>query len=416
MEAPVEAPGSCDCEKLARGLPGLEDALERLAANVRPLAGTECLPLAGALGRVLARPVRNEGPLPRFDNSAMDGFALATRDLAGDGPWHLPVRARVAAGQMPAPLAPGTAARIFTGAPVPGGADTVVMQEATLTEADGIVLTARPAKGDHIRFAGEELAKGAEVLAAGTCIAARHIAALAAAGAGELQVRPKPRVALLVTGSEIGQAGARLKAAQIRDVNTPMMTAALDQPDLSLQVVAHLPDDRAALTARLEALSGDVDLIVTTGGLSVGEEDHLRPALQDLGAHLHFAGVAIKPGKPVALGHLGKAVWLGLPGNPLAAFVTWHLFGSAVIAALGGRDTAVSWEQIPLSEDIQRKPGRTEICPARIEIRGGIRTVSCLRTSSARVTHLPLADGLAVLPAELAQLSAGTPVAFRSFA
>jgi molybdopterin molybdotransferase len=272
---------------------------------------------------------------PAFDNAAMDGYAIATSALTGAGPWVLPVVARVPAGQaVTTPVAGAVAARIFTGAPVPGGADAVVMQEEVERNGDVVHLSCRPKPGLNIRRAGSDMASGATVLDKGQRLGPREIAACAAAGAGILRVRRRLRVALLVTGDEVRRAGGAREAAQIWDVNTPMLTASLAAADVDIVASDHGADNLAGLVRQLGDMAAQADLVITTGGISVGEEDHVKPAVMALGGETLFSGVAIKPGKPVSVGRIGKAHWLGLPGNPVSAFVTWQVFGLALIRAL----------------------------------------------------------------------------------
>lgn len=411
---------SCGCDAPARlkGLLSIDAALAVIAEATHPVADTETLPLARAKGRVLAEPVAARANVPPFDNAAMDGYALTCAVLQGDGPWDLPVSGRIAAGEGSGRLAPGSAARIFTGAPLPPGADAVVMQEEAERTGDRIRLLRCPMPGQNIRRTGEDMAAGAEVLPAGRRIGPREIAACAAAGMASVTVRRNLRVALLVTGDEVRQAGEGLAAAQIWDVNTPMLTACLSAPGIDLIAVEHGADTPLALRAQLARMAESADLIVTTGGISVGEEDHVKPALAALGGCLRFSGVAIKPGKPVSFGSLGRAQWLGLPGNPVSALVTWQLFGSALLQALTGQAQGTCRRHVALAEPIRRNPGRCELRPARL---GGFdaqgrEVVHCASaTHSARAGRLPEADGLLFLPAETDRLPAGALVEFLPF-
>ncbi|MCL4676474.1 MAG: molybdopterin molybdotransferase MoeA, partial [Pararhodobacter sp.] len=276
-----------------------------------------------------------------------------------------------------------------------------------------------PASGDHVRATGEDLAQGAMVLFAAHRMRRRDIAACAAAGAASLQVRRRLRVALLVTGDEVQAAGTPLNAACIWDVNTPMLQAEIDGPAVSLVAVESLADDRDDLGARIAQLAGTVDLIVTTGGVSVGEEDHVKPALIAAGAEVLFSGVAMKPGKPVSFGRLDGAFWLGLPGNPLAAFLTWQVFGVSLLAHLAGQGAARGARRhVVLGQAIRRTPGRCELRLARlVGFDGTGREVIDFEdaTHSARVGRLPDADGFAILPADTDYLNAGALVEFQPF-
>ena len=417
---PIASQGcGCDRRDTARQLLSIDDALTLIAGRTRAVAETEELPLARAAGRVLAAPVISASRMPPFDNSAMDGYAVTTSALTGPGPWVLPVVARVPAGQVAAPLSGARASRIFTGAPIPSGADAVVMQEDVQRSGDTIRIRQRPQPGQNIRRAGSEMAAGADVLQAGQRLGPREIAACAAAGAGSVRVKRPLLVAVLVTGDEVRRAGETRAAAEIWDVNMPMLIAHLTRPGMELVAVEHGQDSRDGLIRQIAELAGAVDLLVTTGGISVGEEDHVKPALLALGAGIGFTGVAIKPGKPVSFGHLRGTAWLGLPGNPLSAFVTWQVFGEALVRALTG-DTGGGppRRHVVTAQDIDRKPGRCELRPARITGFDGLgREIASFEaeTHSARVGGLSAASGLIFLPADADHLPAGALLEFQPF-
>ncbi len=421
IHRPIPAEGcGCDRRDIPHPLVSIDEALARIAAEARPVARTEAVPTASAIGRILARPVRSRSMVPPFDAAAMDGYALVTSALTGTGPWDLRVGARLAAGQQTtASITGGMAARIFTGAPIPQGADAVVMQEDVLRDGDHIRLSRRPVAGQNIRLAGSDMASGAQILAQGARLGPREIAACAAAGAGILRVRRRPRVALLVTGDELRRAGGARMAAQIWDINTPMLTASLAAAGVELVACAQGADTVADLFRQLGEMSAAADLVVTTGGISVGEEDHVRPAVMALGGDMLFSGVAIKPGKPVSAGRIGKAFWLGLPGNPVSAFVTWQVFGLALVRALGGEASGgASRRHVVMAHAILRKPGRCELRPAVLAgVDGHGREIVTFEdaTHSARVGLLSHADGLILLPADADDLPAGALVEFQPF-
>jgi len=356
---------------------------------------------------------------PPFDNAAMDGYALASTALRGDGPWTLDVVTRVPAGQTSAvPLFGLQVARIFTGAKVPEGADAVVMQEDVERTGSTIRIDQRPKPGLNIRREGSEMRAGVTVLDQGRRLDARAIAACAAAGAGSIPARRRLRVALLVTGDEVRAAGAGRADAQIWDINTPMLTALLTQPHLDLVAVEQGLDSRDGLFFQLAEMAACADLVVTTGGISVGEEDHVKPALLALGGDIHLSGVAIKPGKPVSFGHIRGAAWLGLPGNPLSAFVTWQIFGTALVARLTGEAGQAARRHVVTGVEISRKSGRCELRPATCTgFDGHGREVVTFdaETHSAHVCALPDKDGLIFLPADCDVLPAGALVEFQPF-
>jgi molybdopterin molybdotransferase len=420
LPAIASAGCGCDGQDVPTALTSIDEALARIAAHAAPVGRSGSVSLDRAAGRILAQPVRSRSMVPAFDNAAMDGYALATSALTGKGPWVLKVIARVPAGQeTTAALSGTTAVRIFTGAPIPDGADAVVMQEDVARDGDVIHLNRRPAPGLNIRRAGTDMANGAIILDKGRRLGPREIAACAAAGAGVVRVRPRLRAALLVTGNEVRRAGGARAAAQIWDVNTPMLAAALGAAGVEIVANAHGADDRAELGGQLREMAAQADLVITTGGISVGEEDHVKPALSGLGAVTLFSGVAIKPGKPVSFGRVGPAFWLGLPGNPLSAFVTWQVFGMALMRGLTGETAeGPGRRHVVTSSAIGRKPGRCELRPATLAGFDALgREVVRFEeaTHSGRVGPLSRSDGLIFLPAEAETLPAGALVEFQPF-
>jgi molybdopterin molybdotransferase len=417
----VASPGcGCDGQDMPTPLVSIDEALARIAGHAAPVDGIEAVTLDSAVGRILAKPVRSRSMAPAFDNAAMDGYAVATSALTGSAPWMLRVVARVPAGQeTTASVAGAVAARVFTGAPIPHGADAVVMQEDVIRNGDDIHLSRRPTPGLNIRRAGTDLAKGATVLEKGHRLAPRGIAACAAAGAGIVRVRRRLRVALLVTGDEVRTHGAAREAAQIWDVNTPMLMTSLVAAGVEIVVCTHGADTRVDLVRQLEDMAARADLVITTGGISVGDEDHVKPAVASLGGEILFSGVAIKPGKPVSCGRIGKAHWLGLPGNPLSAYVTWQVFGLALIRGLTGEmASAPARRHVVAATAIRRKPGRCELRPATLagfDSHGRQIVQFENATHSARVGRLPMADGLMFLPADAENLPAGALVEFQPF-
>ncbi|MCB1456433.1 MAG: molybdopterin molybdotransferase MoeA [Nitratireductor sp.] len=414
--------GSCGCETPPdpSSLVSIDEALRCVLKIAAPIDGTDTAPPSSVTGRILAKPVRAVAMTPPFDNAAMDGYAVDSTALTGAPPWRLSVVGRVAAGETSAGQVVGqTAARIFTGAPVPPGADAVVKQENVVRDGATVILDQRPLPGLNVRRAGDDMRFGEIVLQDGVRLGAREIAACAGAGAARVHIRRAVRIGLLVTGSEIRQTGASREAAHIWDVNTPMLCSELARPDVDLVRVTQGLDDRTELRSCLADMAETVDLIVTTGGISVGEEDHVKPVLKALGAEIHVNGVAIKPGKPVCFGRLGKAVWLGLPGNPQSAFITWNVFGLPLLDVLSGRLRGTrKRHHVVTGKEICRKPGRCEIRPARIvgfDGQGREIVVFDDAASSAHVARLPCADGLILIPAETEHLPEGALIEFQPF-
>lgn len=399
----------------APGLLTVEAAQARAAALVDAPVGSERLPLLALAGRISAEDVVSPTPLPPFDHSAMDGFAVA-----GLGREHVVLR-RLAAGAGGArePLGPGEAARIMTGAPLPPGAVAVAMQERVVREGDRITLKAAVLEGQNIRRQGEDVRVGDVVVPAGVRLDARHVAILAAAGVAEITVRRRVRVGLMSTGDELVRPDRPLGPGLIHDANRPMLAALLGQPAIEIVDLGVAPDDRAALTRLVGQAAARCDMLVTSGATSVGEEDHLAAAVRAAGGRLELARVAIKPGKPVVAGRIGETVLIGLPGNPFAALVAWLLVGRVALERLAGMSPKPLHPLAAVAAFSQRGPGgRTEFAPAKIvgEDANGLPRVEKLgRGGSARLAPLIAADGLAVIPAGREEVRPGDPIGFLPF-
>ncbi|PSC02717.1 molybdopterin molybdenumtransferase MoeA [Alsobacter soli] len=338
----------------------VEEALALVGERLPVVAGVETVPLWQADGRVLAEDVRALISLPPFDNSAVDGYAARTQDLAAEGATRLPVRGRVAAGHATADLAAGCAARVFTGAPVPPGTDIVFMQEDVTLEGDAVLLPPGLKKGANLRRAGEDVAAGAIVLPAGRRLRPQDVALAAAVGCADLPVRERLRVGLFSTGDELREPGEPLGPAQIYDSNRALLAALLGRMGVEVNDLGRLPDTRVAVEGALRSAAGSHDLLVTSGGVSTGEEDHVRAAVEAAGS-LVFWRLAIKPGRPVALGVVGGTPLVGLPGNPVAVFVT----GAHVLRPLVARLRGETLEPLPAfpvrcSFSYKKKSGRRE--------------------------------------------------------
>ena len=311
----------------------LDDALAELLGHAHALTGHEMVSTFDADGRVLAQDLVSALQVPPHDNSSMDGYALRCADLTGPNPV-LTVGQRIAAGASGAPLTAGTAARIFTGAPVPEGADAIVMQEdCELIPAEGddlpaIRLSKPPVQGQWIRRAGEDVTRGAVVLTRGARLTPASLGLAASIGLDRLQVARRPRVALFSTGDELVMPGEvapeQMKPGSIYNSNRFFLRALLHRLGCEVSDLGIVPDRRDATLAALQSAAQDHDLILTSGGVSVGEEDHIKPAVQALG-RLDLWQIAIKPGKPFAYGRVQDAHFIGLPGNPVSSFVTFLL-------------------------------------------------------------------------------------------
>ncbi|WP_444923709.1 molybdopterin molybdotransferase MoeA [Microbulbifer sp. DLAB2-AF] len=341
------------------GLMPIESAREKLLEALSPISGTETLPLAQAAGRVLAEDVISTVNLPPCDNSAMDGYALRFEDLASGLPLEL-IGKSFAGAPFDGVVNPGTCVRIMTGAAVPAGADTVVMQENVDAQEESIRINGEVRSGDHIRRCGEDVAEGASLLKAGERISVPHIALLAAAGVGTVAVVRKPVIALFSTGDELRQPGEALGKGDICDSNRIALLAALDQLDLEILDLGILPDNKQAITNALQRASQEADAIITSGGVSVGEADYTREVLEELG-EIGFWKVAMKPGKPFAFGFLQGTPFFGLPGNPVSALVTFYQLAVPALSVMKGDQwTGPQTLQAKLLKPLKKKPGRTD--------------------------------------------------------
>jgi len=358
---------NCGCaDVVTPGLLDLFDARARMIKAARPIAGLERVALEAAAGRVLAEPARSTLDMPGVDNSAMDGYALRLDELA-DSPSGLPVRLRIPAGAGVTRLPEGGCARIFTGAPVPLGADAVVPQERVSLDAAGRVhVVGELAVGANIRRRGEESRAGATLLEAGKRLNAAAIALLAGQGIASVTVQRRLRVALVTTGDELIAPGQAWRPGAVYDSSGPMLRALLADQGCEVLDLGPVLDTPEALAAVLAEARDNADLVLCTGGVSVGEEDHVRPVLERLGG-LDFHGVAMKPGKPLALGWLGSSMdagtpLIGLPGNPVASLVGWQLLALPFVHGRQGRAPA-PLECFPVAAGFTRRAprGRREL-------------------------------------------------------
>jgi molybdopterin molybdotransferase len=309
--------------------------------------------------------------------------------------------------------------RIFTGAPIPPGCDAVVMQEMVQLEGDAIRLDRRPSLDENIRRAGEDLAAGAEIMPAGRCIGPRAAALLASAGCGQVNVHRRIRVAFFSTGSELRVPGAPLASGQIWNSNRYHLQGSLNLPWVDTIDMGNIPDKPDQLLQALEQASRHADLVVTTGGVSVGDEDHMPAVLRAAGADIHVMKVAMKPGKPLVIGRIGSALYLGLPGNPVSAFVTWHVIGARIAEALAGlKDAAPRRFIVRAGFDRLRHPGRCELLPACLGNYDGhgTRVVEIVTSHvSHRLALLANADGLLLIPSETDRIRRGDMLEFLPF-
>ncbi len=382
----------------------LDEVLERLLSAAAPhrITDTETLPTTAALGRVLGEDIVSPLDVPPADNSSMDGYALRVADLAVPG-TVLPVSQRIAAGHVGEPLASGTAARIFTGAPVPAGADAVVMQELCEAVEGGVRVNATPESGQWIRRRGEDVRVGQVVLAAGSRLSPQGLGMLATVGRAEVAVVRRPRVALFSTGDELVMPGQPLRPGAIYNSNRYTLRGLLEAAGCTVQDLGIVPDRLDATREALRGAAAGADLILTSGGVSVGEEDHLRPAAQAEG-RIELWQMAAKPGKPLAFGAVrradgSEALLMGLPGNPVSSFITFLLAVAPVLRVLqGGRGELPAALPLKAAFDWPRPDkGRREFMRARLTAAGELELFP--NQSSGVLTSAVWADGLVDNPA-----------------
>jgi molybdopterin molybdotransferase len=406
---------SNDCFAFGGELMSVDDATALIASRLSPTAAAETVPLIEADGRVLAEDIAAPLDLPPFDNSAVDGYAVRFADLAADGETVLAVVGRIAAGAaLERPVPARGAVRIFTGAPLPAGLDTVFMQEDVGVAGDAVVLPVGLKPGANRRLAGEDIARGGTALAAGHRLSPRDIGLIAALGIAAVPVRTPLRVAVFSTGDEVISPGEPLGPAKLYDANRFMLQAMLRRLGCRATDLGILRDEPRALARALAGAAADHDLIVTSGGVSTGEEDHVRAAVESAGA-LTFWRIAIKPGRPVAMGVVAGTPFIGLPGNPVAAFVTFAHVARAVIARLSGERLARPRAYPVLAGFAYRKKeGRREYVRVRIEEGddGALVARKHPREGAGVITSLTETDGLVELPEPVTRVEPGEVLRF----
>lgn len=402
------------------GLLRLEEARQRIVAAVGRPETMETLPLGRACGRVLARPLTADVEVPPFDNSAMDGYALHGSALPTTGEASLRQVGTAWAGRpFEGHVGPGECVRIMTGAPMPSGTDTVVMQEQVRVAGERVTLGAGHRAGEHRRRAGESLARGAEILAAGTRLTPAHLGLAASAGVATVSVFRRPRVAILSTGDELQSAGQPLGPGQIYDSNRCSLTAMLERLGIEVHDLGVIPDRLEATRDALLEAGRAADVIISSGGVSVGDADFVVEVLRAEG-RVGFWKVAIKPGKPLAFGRLGPAWFFGLPGNPVSSMVTFYQLVQPALQRLCGVDPLPPplLVNARLAAPLRKHPGRLEFQRARLASGvDGQLTVEALGQQGSNVLRSMVeADCFIVLPLEQGHLEAGQWVQVQPFA
>lgn len=385
-------------------------ARAHLLDAVAPITETETLALQDALGRILAERITASVAVPPADNSAMDGYALRAADLEAAG-GTLSVVQRIPAGMAPEPLPAGSAARIFTGALIPDGADTVVMQERCHSENKRVTVDGPVRAGDNIRRAGEDIQSGAPLLEPGQRLRPQDLGLVASTGLATLPVRRRVRVAMAITGDELVAPGEPLPPGHIYNSNQSLLTGMLLELGCEVLPARPVADGADATRTALAALAEEADLVISSGGVSVGEEDHVRGAVEALG-ELGLWRVAIKPGKPLAFGRIGDTPFLGLPGNPVSAFVTFLLFGAPLLRRLQGRDVCFPAPERRPAGFARPRPGTREEY-LRVRPEDG-RLIAYPHQGSGVLSSAVWAEGLARAPVDTV-IGEGDAVDYFSF-
>jgi molybdopterin molybdotransferase len=410
---------SDDCFAFGGPMMSVDDAVGLIATRVTPVHEVESVALAGADGRVLARDIVSPLPLPPFTNSAVDGYAVASRDLPQKNEQAFPVAGRVqAGGSAAAPVGSGQAMRIFTGAPMPDGADTVFMQEDVRLDDGKVVLPAGLKPGANVRPAGEDIPAGHAALKAGRRLRPQDVALVAAFGLTQLDVVRRIRVAVFSTGDELVSPGETRGAAQLFDSNRFMLMAMLARLGCEVSDLGILRDERASLAHALQRVAASHDLILTTGGVSTGEEDHVKASVESVGS-LVLWRMAIKPGRPVAMGIIGGTPFIGLPGNPVASFVTFvHVVRPTALALSGALSERLIPMPVRAGFTYRKKIARREY--VRVNLRkaadGALEAVKFPREGAGLLSSLVDTDGLVELGEDVTQVEPGQTVGFLSYA
>jgi molybdopterin molybdotransferase len=410
---------SDDCFAFGGPMMSVDEAVAIIAARVSAVQDIEAVSLAAADGRVLASDISAPLPLPPFSNSAVDGYAVRSGDLPQGEERAFPVVGRVQAGApAPAPVEAGHAVRIFTGAPMPQGADTVFMQEDVRLDQGKVVLPAGLKPGANVRPAGEDIPAGHAALKSGRRLRPQDVALVAAFGLTHVDVRRRIRVAVFSTGNELVSPGVPRGAAQLFDSNRFMLLAMLARLGCEVSDLGILGDDRAALASALKNVADAHDLVLTTGGVSTGDEDHVKAAVESVG-NLVLWRMAIKPGRPVAMGIIGGTPFIGLPGNPVASFVTFvHVVRPTVLALAGAAQQPLVPMPIRAAFAYTKRIARREY--VRVSLRrggdGALEAIKFPREGAGLLSSLVDTDGLVELGEETTRVEPGQTVGFLSYA
>lgn len=407
-----------DCGEYDPNALSVEQARQRIRDGLKPLSGTEQVALRQALGRVLARNVPSPIDVPAQANSAMDGFAVRAEDLPEEGETRLELIGTAWAGRpFPERVNPGQCVRIMTGAILPAGADTVVMQEHVVRANGTVTIGTGHAPGQNVRHAGEDLARGQVVLEAGRRLEPADLGLFASLGVAEVPVRRRLRVAFFSTGDELRSIGQTLEPGQIYDSNRYTLYGMLTRLGAEVIDMGVVPDEPAAVRRAFAEAAVAADVVISSGGVSVGDADYVKTMLDELGA-VNFWKIAMKPGRPLAFGRVGEAAFFGLPGNPVSVMATFYQFVQPGLRhMLGEREIAPLSLTVPCREPLKKRPGRTDFQRGILErdARGELGVRSTGLQGSHVLSSMSQANCFIVLPADWGDVEPGTPVEVQPF-
>lgn len=410
---------SDDCFAAGDRLMTTAEALDLLADRISPIGGTELQLLRHAMGRILAEDIVSDHNVPPHANSAVDGYAFAFDDLMPDAETYLQITGRSAAGHpFSGKSGSGEAVRIFTGAVIPVGCDTVAMQEDCDVDTHRVIIPPGLSHGANSRRAGEDVQNGDVVLTRGHVLRAQDLGMLASVGLAEIPVYQPIRVAVFSTGDEIKEPGGQLADGAIYDSNRYVLMSLLNALPVDVTDMGILPDNLASVASALRIAADDHDLLLTSGGVSVGEEDHVKSAVEESGT-LHFWRLAIKPGRPLAMGQINGVPFVGLPGNPVAAMVTFLRFARPLLLGLaGGARVDPQLYRVRANFSYHKKPNRREWVRARLRTAddGTLEVEKFDRDGAGILRSLVESTGLVELPEEMTEVVPGTMVDFLPFA
>ena len=407
-----------DCFAFGDGLIPFEDAMRDLMGRLDTVTEVEVVPITEATSRVLASDIVSTRNVPPHDNSAVDGYAVFFDDLNAAADTRLPVTGRVAAGHpLGRAAVRGETVRIFTGAPMPDGMDTVFMEEDASPDGDHVVLPHGLKHGANRRFAGEDIKIGDVIVPAGTRLRSQDIGLAASIGLDHIRVQTRLRVAVFSTGDEVCEPGTDAPEGCIYDANRFAVMSLLKGLGAQVTDLGILPDDEDTIADALQAAEATHDVLMTSGGVSAGEEDHVKAAVGRLG-NIHFWRLAIKPGRPIALGQVGDAAFIGLPGNPVAAMVTFLMIAQPMLRRLNG-ELGYAPVRVPVAVgfDYKKKTGRREWVRVCYEYDADGSPVLAKHHSSGAgiLTSMAAADGLAEISEDIKRLAAGEVVTYIPF-